>query len=310
MDELKRILNDILLKSLDIRPEVQWLQEQHLLFMKKNGLTTKRDADTLLYEKMYAALPEQDSQITKIRFWRTGHHVPSDRTQLLMFGKALGLSSDNQQYLLQVYADRSDLVFDASSADSALYQERCRIMDGMVREYLSKLHPMEWRKYGILSKDPLPSLRHIYFSQACEYTFRSAESDPRQISRMTSISYGSELLKNIKLFGEIPRKTMIRHILIMCIPFVNERVINMYLSSFGYCPLHAEHTLTSGERFDAMLLQILALYKDRCLHKSPEECRRWLQEAFRYTDQYLRTQGQNRLRPFFLKLWKRKRPES
>ena len=306
MDELKRILDDILLKSLDVRPEVQWLQKQHLLFMKKNGLTAKRDADTFLYEKMYAALPEQDSQITKVRFWRTGHHVPSDRQQLLMFGKALGLNGDDQQYLLQVYADRSDLVFDASSAGSALYQERCRIMDTMIGEYLSKLHPMERRKYGISSEDPLPSLRHIYFSQACEYTFRSAEADTRQISRMTSISYGSEFLKNTKLLGEIPRKTMIRHILIMCIPFVNECVINTYLSAFGYCPLHVEHTLTGGERFDAMLLQILALYRARCLHKSPEECRRWLQEAFRFTDQYLRAQGQNRLRPFFFKTLEKK----
>lgn len=306
MDELKRILDDTLLKSLDVRPEVLWLQKQYLLFMKKNGLTTKRDADAFLYEKMYAALPELDSQITKVRFWRTGHHAPSDRKQLLMFGKALGLGAEDQQYLLQVYADRSDLVFDSSSVYSACFQERRRIMDAMIQEYLSKLHPLERRKYGIYSDDPLPSLRHIYFSQACEYTFRSAESDTRQISRMTSISYGSELLKNIKLFGEIPRKTMIRHILIMCIPFINERVISMYLSAFGYCPLHADHTLTSGERFDAMLLQLLNLYQDRCLHKSPEECRRWLQEAFRCTDQYLRAQGQNRLRPFFFKTLEKK----
>ena len=56
----------------------------------------------------------------------------------------------------------------------------------------------------------------------------------------------------------------------------------------------------------AMLLQILALYRARCLHKSPEECRRWLQEAFRFTDQYLRAQGQNRLRPFFFKTLEKK----
>ena len=306
MDELKKILDGILSRSLDVRPEVQWLQRQHLLFMEKNGLTSKRDADILLYEKMYAALPELDSQITKVRFWRTGHHVPSDRKQIMMFGKALGLGGEDQKYLLQVYADRSDLVFDASSAGSDCFLERRKIMDTMIREYLSKIHPMERRKYGVAAEDLLPSLRHIYFSQACEYTFCSADSDARQISRMASISYGSELLKNIKLLGEIPRKTMIRHILIMCIPFINERVINLYLSSFGYCPLHADHTLTGGERFDAMLLQFLDLYRERCLHKSPAECRRWLQDAFRYVDQYLRVQGQNRLRPFFFKTLEKK----
>ena len=306
MDELKKSLDGILSQSLQVRPEVQWLQRQHLLFMKENDLTTKKEADEFLYEKMYAALPQQQAQLTKIRFWRTGHHVPSDRKQLLTFGKALGLNAENQLYLLQVYADRSDCVFDPSSADNPCYQQRRGIMDTMIQEYLDKLHPMERRKYGIRSKDPLPSLRHLYFSQACEYTFRCAESDNWQISRMASISYGSELLNNIKLLGEIPRKTMIRHILLLCIPFVNERVVSMYLSAFGYCPLDAGHTLTSGERFDAMLLEILALYRERCLHQSPEECRRWLQEAFCYTDQYLCARGQNRLRPFFFKTLEKK----
>ena len=301
MDELKKILDGILLESHNVRPEVLWLQKQYLLFMKESGLSTKRDSDAFLYEKMYAALPENNSQMTKIRFWRTGHHVPSDRKQLLMFGKALGLTGEDQQYLLQAYADRSDLVFDESSVGCVQYQKRREIMDELIQEYLGKLHPAEQWKYGILSKDPLPSLRHIYFSQACEYTFRAGESDNQKISRMASISYGSELLNNIRLLGEIPRKTMIRHILIMCIPFINERVVSMYLSAFGYCPLDAGHTLIGGERFDAMLLGILALYQDCCLHKSPEECREWLQNAFRYTDQYLRIRGWHRLRPFYFK---------
>lgn len=305
MVEVKKILDDILLQSFDIRPEVQWLQKQYLLFMEENGLRTKKDADTFLYEKMYAALPEHDSQITKVRFWRTGHHVPSDRKQLLMFGKALGLDQDGLKYLLQVYADRSDLVFDASSADSAQYRERCQIMDALIQEYLDKLHPLERWEYGIATENPLSSLRHIYFSQVRKYTCLSAESGSLPSSRIDSISYGSELLSNIRLCGEIPRKTMIRHILVMCIPFINERVVSIYLSAFGYCPLQAEHTLTGGERFDAMLLEILALYRDCCLHKSPEECRRWLLEAFRYADQYLCDRGQNRLRPFYFKALER-----
>ncbi|MCI6431592.1 MAG: hypothetical protein SPF19_06345 [Oliverpabstia sp.] len=301
MNELKKILDDTILKSLDMRPEVKWLQEKYDLFMQKNNLTSKMKTDELLYEKMYAALPERNSQMTKLRLWRTGHHIPSDRNQILMLGKALGLSGEDQQYLMQVYADRSDMIFDTASLDNAAYQERLKMMDTMIQEYLMKLHPAELIQFKIFSGDPLPSLRHIYFSHACEYTFRSNKNDIKNISRMASISYGSELLRNTKLLGDIPRKTMIRHILIMCIPFINERVINTYLSAFGYCSLDPEHTLTGGERFDAMLLQILDLYHDCCQHKSPKECIEWLQGAFRYTDQYLRAQGKNRLRPFYFK---------
>ena len=98
MNELKKILDDTILKSLDIRPEVKWLQKKYDLFMRQNGLTSKTEADTLLYEKMYAALPEKNSQITKLRLWRTGHHIPSDRNQSLMFGKALGLCGEDPLY--------------------------------------------------------------------------------------------------------------------------------------------------------------------------------------------------------------------
>ena len=122
MNELKKILDDTILKSLDMRPEVKWLQEKYDLFMQKNNLTSKMKTDELLYEKMYAALPERNSQMTKLRLWRTGHHIPSDRNQILMLGKALGLSGEDQQYLMQVYADRSDMIFDTASLDNAAYQ--------------------------------------------------------------------------------------------------------------------------------------------------------------------------------------------
>ena len=301
LKKLKIILDETIQKSLDVRPEVKWLQEKYNFFMRKNGLTSRMEADTLLYEKMYAALPEKPSQMTKLRLWRTGHHIPSDRSQILMLGKALELKGQDQLYLMQVYADRSDMVFDTTSTDSPEYQKRLKIMNGMIQEYLSKLHPDELIQFKIFSGDAFPSLRHIYFNHACGYTFRNSKSDIHNISRLASISYGSELKKNIRLFGDIPRKAMIRHILIMCAPFINERIINEYLTAFGYCKLHSEHTLIGGERFDDMLIRILALYQDSCQHKSPKECRKWLQVTFHYTDQYLRDQGNNKLRPFYFK---------
>lgn len=301
LKKLKIILDETLQKSLDVRPEVKWLQEKYDFFMRKNGLIFRMEADTLLYEKMYAALPERNSQMTKLRLWRTGHHIPSDRNQILMLGKALELNTQDQLYLMQVYADRSDRIFDTASTDTPDYQKRLKIMETMIQEYLIKLHPDELIQFKIFSGDAFPSLRHIYFNHACGYTFRSAKNDIHNISRLASISYGSELKKDVRLFGDIPRKTMIRHILIMCAPFINEQVINEYLTAFGYCCLHSEHTLIGGERFDDMLIRILDLYQDACQHKSPKECHKWLQTAFRYIDQYLRARGNNKLRPFYFK---------
>lgn len=172
VDALKEILDDTIQNSLYTRPEVKWLQEKYDSFMQKNGMTSKLESDILLYEKMYAALPEKNSQMTKLRLWRTGHHIPSNRNQIIMLGKALELCEADQLYLMQIHADRSDMVFETVSDDDGVYQKRLQIMETMIQEYMLKLHPVERVHFKIYADDPLPSLRHIYFTHACGYTYR------------------------------------------------------------------------------------------------------------------------------------------
>ena len=100
------------------RPEIGWLNQVYDRFRKENGWIGKSEADKLLYMKMYASEPEKPSDTLKIRYWRTGRHLPAGREQCLSFGKALGLSEEEQRYLIQGYYDRSDQVFEAGQENA------------------------------------------------------------------------------------------------------------------------------------------------------------------------------------------------
>ena len=71
---------------------------------------------------------------------------------------------------------------------------------------------------------------------------------------ITSINYESEFSRQMKLLGEIPRKTMILHLLIFSMPFINRELMNKRLESFGYLHLDREHTQVDGSRLDQLLL--------------------------------------------------------
>ena len=55
--------------------------------------------------------------------------------------RALELSADETQYLIQGYYDRCDRVFETEEPD-AVYLERIRLLGQLKQEYLDKVHPV------------------------------------------------------------------------------------------------------------------------------------------------------------------------
>ena len=82
------------------RPETLWLKTVYDRFRKESRLGRKSEADSLLYNRMYSRPPRTESEVLKIRYWRTGRHIPGNRSQCAAFGRALGLSEAEQTYLL------------------------------------------------------------------------------------------------------------------------------------------------------------------------------------------------------------------
>lgn len=286
------------------RPEQQWMEQVYDRFRAENGNLGKAEADQLIFYKMYAAEPVKGSDTLKIRYWRTGRHLPISREQCLMFGKALQLSEEEERFLIQGYCDRCDRVFEAVTQEK-LYLERTALLRNLSKEYLEKVHPARKRQLYHSGANLSQSLRHLYYTDAKGY-IRSGEGECTcQVGRhISSLNYMSEFGRQLKLLGEIPRKTMIRHLMIFANPFVNAEWLSRWLMQLGYLGLDENHTQADGSRLDRLLLGYLRLYRECCAGSNPAQCQSWLRQSSRILDEYLEKRKSTSLRLFYFKALK------
>ena len=93
----------------------------------------------------------------------------------MAFGRALELSADETQYLIQGYYDRCDRVFETEEPD-AVYLERIRLLGQLKQEYLDKVHPVIRLQIYQAGTELEQSLRHLYYTDASRYfSFREKE---------------------------------------------------------------------------------------------------------------------------------------
>lgn len=88
------LVEQCLKKEKELRPELLWLQKMYERFCEREGAVKKGEADRILYQRMYGKNPEKSSDLLKIRYWRTGRHLPANREQCRRFGEALGLEKE------------------------------------------------------------------------------------------------------------------------------------------------------------------------------------------------------------------------
>ena len=231
--------------------------------------------------------------------------MPSNREQCLAFGKALDMNPEELDYLLRRYYDRNDMVFDEVSEERPEYRERRKLMDALLSEYFQKVHPKRLQRMKIPYDAMESNVRHLYYTDALKYVDVTWQKDLQPVERhITSINYGSELNRNFRLLGEIPRKTMLRHLLILGIPFLNRKILDERLVRLGYLPLQENHTLVSGEPLDLLLIRLLELYEECCWGMEPDQCSRWFQAACRTLDKYFWEKGNYNLRFMYFKALK------
>ena len=291
-----QLAQNIISRESKRRPETEWIQTQADRLAESEGIKSRMELDCLLYEKMYARVPKKTDAV-KIRYWRTGHHLPSGREEALAFAKALQLNRQAETYLLQTCMEKSDVVFDTppktGDALYPLYGKRRQLMEEMLAEYIAQIPPARIIQMDIPYSNLPAYARHLYCIDALSATalFDDAHKAELAKNHLSSNNYESEFLRTRNLLGEIPRRTMLRQIILLGIPYLNRRLVDERLQELGYLSLTPGHTNQRGALVDDLVIELLALYEECCAGKDPLTCRHWLFEQLRILDQYLLANG-------------------
>lgn len=270
------------------RSETRWLQHKYERFRSRYALS-KTECDQFLYEKTFAEPASRSSHAQRIRFWRTGRFYPRNRTVCLSFAKALELSAEETDYMLRAWFDRSDRCFAERDADDPVYQKRKALMDELTEEFLQKIPLAERKALCARGTDARQNLRHIYCVKAAELVDLPMQTEASRHS--DSASYTGRFTDEMNLMGEISRTAMLRHLMILSMPFISAELLNERLELLGYLPLTEDHSDRSGNAVDAFLLRLLALYDLTCAGRTPAACAEWLRAAISWFDVFFASQG-------------------
>lgn len=298
VNQLMKMAGDSIKRQQNERPEVLWLRTKYETIQRKYYLKNRLETDRFLFQRIYGRSPRTQTEYLKIRYWRTGRYTPLNRKLCEQLGKALELTGEDRKFLLQGYYDRSLEVYDAfRDSRNEKYQERCRKMQQLVNMYVNRIPEQTLELFHIRSGERKKNFRHLYFTDALRYVdFPEDRIVKTAKKHITSTRYDSELRRQIHLHGEIPRKTMIRHLIIWNMPELSCQKISSQLEYFGYLPLSEKHTMTSGEYLDRLLICLLRLYEEMYDPKAPENSYVWMCQACRLLDRFFKEQGRPNMR--------------
>lgn len=298
-DKVTELAESVFARETKRRPEAQWIQQQAERLAQTRGISGRGETDRLIFEKMYARTPAQKDTV-KIRYWRTGRHLPTSREEALLFAGALEMGRKETLYFLQACMEKSDTIFEEppvpEDGQSALYRKRTALMERMISEYIAQVPPARIIQLNIPYERLAMYARHLYCMDAVCATALYGKGKRNLKTHFSSVNYESEFLRIRKLLGEIPRRAMLRHIFLLGIPYLNRRLIDERLEGLGYLPLTEGHTGTRGELLDDLVIGFLGLYEEACAGQEPLVCRGWLFDRLYALDCYLRDVGKEEYR--------------
>ncbi len=287
------------------RAESLWLKNRCARFYEDHHFTSREACDAALYERTFGEPAQKSSAPQKIRYWRTGRFYPRNRQVCEAFGRALELSEEEQNRLMTAWFDRCDRVFDKTSPGQPVYEDRLRRLRERREEFLQKIPPRDLWLVQAPGTAPEQNLRHLYCLKAADLLYFPHQGSRRMTIRpnvhFDSQSYDNRFTREMALFGDISRKTMIRHLVILSLPFLNVELLSHDLSALGYLPLTEEHTTVDGAACDRLLIGLLRLYEESCSGESPLDCDQWFRNASAWLDRVFQTKKEPDLRIFNFK---------
>lgn len=291
-EHMLRLAAECLQLSHEERPEQVKLKAIYEKKRMAYGLN-KGDMDRLLFERIFHCMPESEADVLRIRYWRTGQHYPINHATALAFARALELTEEESLWMIQSWLDKRDLDGKMLAENAELHRKRCLRLQHLAREYLFRKIKTKAFTFN--------RFRHCYFLDALKYTKPGRVTPQLLKGTINSINYDSELKRSMRLSGEIPRRTMLRHLILLNMPELSLENIQEQLVFFGYLPLKAQHTLTDGAYCDCIVIEMLRFHEWLRASVGQERAEKWFCSCYRKLDIYFAQEGKNAYRFLYFK---------
>ena len=274
--------------------------------------------DETVFTRMYDRLPSK-SELTKIRYWRCGYHIPANRQEMIRLGHALKLSEDEiNQLLTNVLLEtklspnefsESHISMDNKTAVSATQQSTVSLKEQLLAfpgssmpakdstnythwvllsltyRYLISLSPERLETLHIPSGKQFGQLRHILYSDIMNCLWPSDRLTGTHSSlHSDSLDFSSEINRYFKQGEKLSRIALIRLLLIFTMPDTNASFINKILGDFGFAPLSDSISTPAGISQDQFLLDFLEFFTS-VRSGNMEEDRQLFQSLLRLCDE-------------------------
>lgn len=304
--EIIKLAQEVISREPWRRPEADWIQQKVDDLAAAEGIESRAETDSLIYEKMYARAPKK-TDVTKIRYWRTGHHLPASREEALRFAGALQMDERERLYFLQACMEKSDVVYEKIPDEEAArkeYERRTALMETMISEYIAAVPAHRMFQLDISYENLAAHARHLYCIDALSATAFPENLLKKEVleQHFCSNNYEAEFLRIRRFLGEIPRRTILRQTLLMGVPYLNRRLVDERLIGLGYLPLTEGHTSPRGALVDDLVIGFLKLYEETCGGEAPLVCRNWVLEQFQRLDRYLLDCRKEEYRIFYFRI--------
>ncbi len=295
-DSKKRLMDtakECLEKNCGERPELKRLKELYEKRRAACGLN-RADMDAFLYERIHGEAPSNSTEPLKLRYWRTGHHYPANRQICLDFARALELNERDTRWLMTAWMDKSVYFHEKTPPKEEVgYWSRRKKIQTMIQTYFD-------RRFPATKKFSQNAFRHRYYLDALN-CIDAESSSAFWKGSLDSINYDSELKRTSMLLGEIPRRTMLRHLILLSLPRLTLKKLQAHLSFFGYLPLMPEHTTINGDYLDCLVMESVELYEHIAGDAGPQEAMDWFMECWQELDHYFVSEGKPGFRLFYFK---------
>lgn len=237
---------------LGLPEEQNRLKEYFERYRKAEGIQKYQKLDEEIFKKMYNRVPSK-TEVTKIRYWRCGRHLPINRDEMISLGAALNMSEEEIHLILTEVMLEQGL---------KIKRNQKELLNSLAKRYLALIPPERKKELGIKGQNVDGYLRHILYADIMDCLWnnemdRSWYREKHDYSR----NFASECSRFFQTEDKIGRSTMQRLLLIMLIPEMNREIMDDALISLGYAPLSGKIKKKSGAYTDRLYIWLLSKFE-------------------------------------------------